>query len=945
MLPRYCMPAIPTAAHPPHESPTLNLPASSPLQACPHCEALIDTTERDPLETVACPGCGAPLQMNGQIAGLQLVEVAGRGGMGVVYKAYDPGLDRLIAIKLLRKDHSTNQRFLEQLENEATITASINDPNVVRVYATGFDRGRFFLAMELVDKGSLDDLIRLQGRVAEPQVLEIGIQIASGLRAAFQHGLIHRDIKPGNILFGDGRIAKIVDFGLAMFANQIEESTGEVWGTPYYVPPEKLDGGIEDLRSDIYSLGATLFHALAGRPPFEAENASLVALKHVKSQAVSLQSFAPWVSNPTAHIINRTLAKNPADRFQSYDDFIHNLQYALDQLQQSGGTSPSRARVVLETDEDRKTWTWVVLGMAAVIVVLIGVFAFMRPKSQDTVAPAKIPAKPTVTPIESSGLKAELLALASREEKSASLMEAAAARSGAPANERAWAQLLAGAAHLSAGRGDQALDAFKKVGALASAVRDPEIATFFKTVSARLARRDQIPLAETESLGQENHEAAGYLLYGLQNWQSGALDDGAAMLRQFRACKITGSTAWLMDLRPFASSFVERFVTYQMAVNEFKRASNSRDRATTAKTLRDLGPAFAKRVESIIAPFEKEIAAYNASLTGLPKPALYRIFNKNSNLTLDVEGYGRQQGAKIRQWAAGGGTNQTWELVSVSGDTFKLRAVHSGLVLNLPNSATQPGTKLWQWKDDGTPAGLWRLEPQGDGWFFIRSASSNQVLAVDGMSTSNGGSITQWDKPGSADHFWRFERVGTRIGEWYAADLGNAKGPAYTKIKDNTLSFEVNNFDIWNKSDSCRYVFRDVAGDFDFIAQLTEMTDITDWTKVGIMVRSTLLPSSRNFLFGISGRRGVIQQRRPANNVDTTQEKAREDLKGPGWIKLTRRGSVLTGFHSRDGKTWTQVCREQLDFIHDVMVGLAASSWGAGKTFNVRFENVSLTQP
>src|SRR4029434_5108285 len=226
---------------------------------------------------------------------------------------------------------------------------------------------------ELVDRGSLDDLIRLQGRIAEAQILDVGIEIAGVLRAAFQHGLIHRVIKPGNILFGDSRTAKIVDFRLAMFANQIEESTGEIWGTPYYVPPEKLDGSIEDLRSDIYSLGATLFHALAGRPPFEAKNASLVALKHLKSQAVSLQSFAPWISNPTAHIINRTLAKNPGERFQSYDDLIHNFQYALEHLHQGGGKTSSRARVVLETDEDRKTWTWVVLGMAAVIMVLIGV--------------------------------------------------------------------------------------------------------------------------------------------------------------------------------------------------------------------------------------------------------------------------------------------------------------------------------------------------------------------------------------------------------------------------------------------------------------------------------------------------------------------------------------------------------------------------------------------
>jgi hypothetical protein len=883
--------------------------------------------------------------MNGEIAGLQLVEVAGRGGMGVVYKAYDPGLDRHIAIKLLRKDHSAVRRLIEQLENEATVTASINDSNVVRVYATGFDRGRFYLAMELVDKGSLDDLIHLQGRIAEAQALEVGIQIASGLRAALQHGLIHRDVKPGNILFGDSRTAKIVDFGLAMFTHQLEESDGEIWGTPYYIPPEKLDGGVEDFRSDIYSLGASLFHALAGRPPFEAANATLVALKHIKSQAVSLQAFAPWVSNPTAHIINRTLAKNPADRFQSYDDLIHNLEYALEQLREGGGTAVSRARVVLETDEDRKTWTWVVLGMAAVIVVLIGIFVFARPKPAAAPMTTKAPPKPATTPLATFGLEKEVNALASGDAKAASLLQAAADRPTTGAGERAWAQLLVGAAHLAAGRGDEARGAFEKVEPLTAGIKEPDLSAFFKSISARLGKPGQIPPAEAQNLRQENHEAAGLLLYGLHNWQNGALDDGAAELRQFRACKITGPASWLTELRPLSTKIVESFVNFQMSVEKLKSASNATERSAAAKSLRKLDPIFASRIESAIKPFAKEIAKHEETGTKTPDPALYRIVNKNSNLVLDVDNHSRDEGAKIHQWSSSSFTNQTWELIRVSGNTYKIRAVHSGLLLNLPHSSTEAGAKMWQWKDDGSSAGLWKLEPQGDGWFFIRSASSNQVLAVDGMSKSNGGSITQWDKPGSADHFWRFERVGTRISDWFALDMGSAKGPAFTKINGKTISFEVNNLDIWSTKDSCRFVFRDVVGDFDLVAQLAEMTDIADWTKTGIMVRATLSPSSRNFLFGMSGRRGVIHQRRLSDDAQTTQEPARGDLKGPGWLKVTRRGSTFTGFHSGDGNTWTEVSHEQLDVPNHAIVGLATSSWSTGKTFNVRYENVSLTQP
>jgi serine/threonine protein kinase len=127
----------------------------------------------------------------------ELQEVLGGGGMGTVYRALDRNLNRIVALKLLRQEYSHDPEFVAKFQSEAAITASINHPNVVRVYSTGEDHGLLYLAMELVDKGSLDDLMNLQGRVAEAQVLSVGIQIARGLQAAYQRGLIHRDIKPG----------------------------------------------------------------------------------------------------------------------------------------------------------------------------------------------------------------------------------------------------------------------------------------------------------------------------------------------------------------------------------------------------------------------------------------------------------------------------------------------------------------------------------------------------------------------------------------------------------------------------------------------------------------------------------------------------------------------------------------------------------------------------
>ena len=289
------------------------------------------------------------MRVKRQLNQFSIVEHLGTGGMGAVYKALDRSLNRMVALKLLRKELSADENYIAKLEEEARITASINHPYVVKVFSFDQDDGQYYIAMELVDKGSLDDLMQLQNRVAEMQVLQVGLQVASGLHAAHERGLIHRDVKPGNILFADAHTAKITDFGLALLAEHEAESRGEIWGTPYYIAPEKLNNEPEDFRSDIYSLGGTLFHAVAGRPPFEAESASLVALKHLKSRAVSLQAFAPDVSGETAYVINRMLNKDPGQRYNSYPELIDHLQYAIDTL--AANTAKPRAakqRVVVD---------------------------------------------------------------------------------------------------------------------------------------------------------------------------------------------------------------------------------------------------------------------------------------------------------------------------------------------------------------------------------------------------------------------------------------------------------------------------------------------------------------------------------------------------------------------------------------------------------------------
>lgn len=254
----------------------------------------------------------------------------GQGGMGTVYLAKDTGLNRNVALKILRADLSHDPEFSRKFLEEVEVTASLAHPNIIRVFTLGEHEGRLYLVMEHLDEPSLEQKMDAEGKISERQVLEIGIGIASALQFAFDEtGLIHRDIKPGNILFGRGKIPKLADFGLAAGARSVLGNQDEIWGTPYYVPPERLMRKNEDPRSDMYSLGATLFHAISGRPPFEASSAEDVARRHLMDRPPSLRSFAMTANEQTVYTIDKCLQKKSENRWPSYAEFISHLQDSM----------------------------------------------------------------------------------------------------------------------------------------------------------------------------------------------------------------------------------------------------------------------------------------------------------------------------------------------------------------------------------------------------------------------------------------------------------------------------------------------------------------------------------------------------------------------------------------------------------------------------------------
>ena len=313
----------------------------------PECRAKVFIPgDLPPLATEPCKRCGYPIMMPMQLRQFELRSKIASGGQGKVYRAWDTVLERLVAVKLMRKELENDPVALESFYREARACASLNHTNIIHIYSFDEFENQRYLVMELADRGSLDTLIEHQVKLPELKVLDIGIKISSALDMALKHNLLHRDIKPGNILFNADDEPKLVDFGLARNVEAEPESTTVTEGTPYYVAPEKIKRERETFLSDMYSLGCTLYHALTGHVPFEAPTVEELVAAHVQIALTPPNAVLPEVSQPTSDALVKVLAKNPADRFLSYDEFRMVLEFARSQLliaqttQSASGKSP-----------------------------------------------------------------------------------------------------------------------------------------------------------------------------------------------------------------------------------------------------------------------------------------------------------------------------------------------------------------------------------------------------------------------------------------------------------------------------------------------------------------------------------------------------------------------------------------------------------------------------
>lgn len=259
----------------------------------------------------------------------QIIKSIGAGGMANVYLAYDTILDRNVAVKVLRGDLANDEKFVRRFQREALSASSLSHPNIVEVYDVGEDQGNYYIVMEYIEGKHLKELLKKRGKLTISETVDIISQICDGLATAHDSYIIHRDIKPQNIMILDSGLVKITDFGIAQAINSTQlTQTNSIMGSVHYLPPEQASGNGSTMQSDIYSMGIMMYELLTGELPFRGDNAVEIALKQLKEPLPNIKEKLPDIPNAIVNVIKRSTAKNPKNRYADAREMLEDIKTA-----------------------------------------------------------------------------------------------------------------------------------------------------------------------------------------------------------------------------------------------------------------------------------------------------------------------------------------------------------------------------------------------------------------------------------------------------------------------------------------------------------------------------------------------------------------------------------------------------------------------------------------
>ncbi len=297
------------------------------------------------------------LEIPKKLGGFEIIGTIGKGGMGDVYKARQISLNRLVALKILPVEFSRNEEFAQRFESEANVVSKLEHQNIVTTYDYGADGAIRYLAMTFVEGENLGDLLGRRGHLEPDEVVDLAKQVGRALKYAHSKRVLHRDIKPQNILVARGGQVLVTDFGIAKMLEQSKiTNTGVVVGTPEYMSPEQAEGLELDQRTDIYSLGIVMYETLCGSPPFEADTPLSVAYKHVNVQPEPLREKKPEIPISLERIVLKALAKDREMRYKSADELLADLDNAFTDAhrQETRDINAVRLNIPVKTEFDEK---------------------------------------------------------------------------------------------------------------------------------------------------------------------------------------------------------------------------------------------------------------------------------------------------------------------------------------------------------------------------------------------------------------------------------------------------------------------------------------------------------------------------------------------------------------------------------------------------------------